>query len=116
MEVYQVLDKNEKFVGKVDFELDVLLSDHLQHKYIEKVLNEKQIHRGSIKFFTIADEKGSHVFIEPPSPLKPNNLNLKSPGLFVRKSEGKDFTLSKRTSKVESDNPENDLHQSKEEK
>lgn len=63
MEVYQVLDKNVNLVGKVIFELDVLLSDHLQHKYIEKVLNEKQVHKGSVKFFTIADEKGSHVFI-----------------------------------------------------
>ena len=85
IEIYQILDKNITLVGKVIFELEVLLSDNLQHKYVEKILNDK-VHRGSIKFFTMADDKGAHVFIEPPSPLKPNNLNLKAPGLFLRKS------------------------------
>ena len=85
MEVFQVINNIITKKGEVKFDLDVLMMDRMQHQYAEQIMDKDMV-TGQMKFFTLYDDKGHHHFIEPPSPLKPNNLNLKSPGLFMRRS------------------------------
>lgn len=95
LRAYQIMNGRVTLRGRVKFDLDVLLEDETQNKYVEAILDDQGNPQGTMKFFTIATTGGlpPPTFIEPPSPLKANLLNLKSPGLFIRKSSAKEPTI-----------------------